>query len=268
MTTTKKITVADVRESFNPNIKGDLTIVYFGRPMANLITPFFHNRGWTANEMTVARAGIATVGLALLAFPSPVLWQISAGIFFLCFVLDCVDGNLARIQNDASYYGKFLDGLVDAYYPYLSSLFLGIGCWLYTDEPLILILGGLITTVSVSSQMTRFRLSFFREWMTSQTGELTQDELKKAARSRWFQNRMADIHVNVFFLAALALFLPLPMYALGGYFIFAFISQFVADLLWLAGCLAEAGALLRRGRVSKHARVQTSSGDTITGVAK
>ena len=253
MTQTQKITVAEVKASINPDIKVHPSVTWFGRPIGDLITPFFHNTGWNANKLTIARTYLAFVGVAMLAVPVPILWQISAVIYFFCFILDCVDGNLARIQNDATYLGKFLDGLADAVYAFSATFFLGIGTWLYYDEPRLLIVGAGISIISLGNHMLRNRLSFFREWMVSLTGELTEQELANAQEARKFQDVLAIVAVNGYFLAIFALLLPH-----WGATIFlgvCLVTQTLPDLIWISTSMAEAGALLRRGRISKHARI-------------
>lgn len=253
MSTKQKITVAEVRASINPDIKVHPSVTWFGRPLADLATPFFHNTGWTANKLTIARGYFAIVGVALLAFPMPVFWQISAVIYYLCFILDCVDGNLARVQNDVSYLGKFLDGLADGVYAFTATFFLGIGTWLYYDEPRLLILGAVISIVSLGNQMVRNRLSFFREWMVGLTGELTEEELANAQKARNLQSVLALVGVNGYFLAILSLMLP--DWGAAIFFGLCILTQFLPESLWLASSMVEAGALLKRGRTSKHARV-------------
>jgi phosphatidylglycerophosphate synthase len=253
MTATDKVTVADVRASFNSEIKAHPSIAYFGRPLANLITPYFHNRGWTANQMTIARTYIAFAGVALLLFPVPLLWPIAAAIFFLTVILDCVDGNLARLQNDASYLGKFLDGVADGVYPQATPFFLGIGTWLYYDDPRLIILGALITIIGISNQMIRNRLSFFREWMTGLSGELTAEELANAQRPRDFQASLALIVVNGYFVAIFGLLIP--YWGAWIFFGLGVVTQLLPEFLWLVATLYEAAALLKRGRISRHARV-------------
>jgi phosphatidylglycerophosphate synthase len=254
----ERITIAEVRASINPKMEVHPSVSIFGRPLANLITPGFHNRGWTANNMTVARSWMAIGGMLLLAFPDPHLWQLSVGIYYLNFVLDCVDGNLARVQNDASYYGKFLDGVSDFIYPSLSAFVLGIGCWLYFDQPLAIILGACITIASVSNQMVRNRLSFFREWMVGLTGKLTEEELAKAVRVRKFQQKMAFLLVNGYFIAILLLLVPNPLWAVIGFFSISIVTQLVPETMWFFSNLLEGAAILKRRRRSKSSSIQTS----------
>ncbi len=257
MMATEKITVTDVRNSIDPNIEVHPFVSKFARPSANLVTPFFHNRGWTANRMTNTRTWIAIVGVALLISPIPLLWQISVAIYYVGTVLDCVDGNLARVQDKATYYGKFADGVADIIYPSLSAFFLGIGSWLYFDEPALIILGAAIAIADICNQMVRNRLSFFREWMVNLSGELTAEEQDKAAMPRAIQAKLVLFVVNGYFLAILALLFPDAKWAVIGFYTISTLSQLIPNLLWIVSTMMESGAILNRGRKSKSARVQT-----------
>lgn len=207
--------------------------------------------------MTNTRTWIAIVGVALLISPIPLLWQISVAIYYVGTVLDCVDGNLARVQDKATYYGKFADGVADIIYPSLSAFFLGIGSWLYFDEPALIILGAAIAIADICNQMVRNRLSFFREWMVNLSGELTAEEQDKAAMPRAIQAKLVLFVVNGYFLAILALLFPDAKWAVIGFYTISTLSQLIPNLLWIVSTMMESGAILNRGRKSKSARVQT-----------
>lgn len=60
------------------------------------------------NAVTAFRAVLALLAVAATAFT---LW--GAALFAACAVLDHVDGSLCRMQDRATYFGKFIDGLAD-----------------------------------------------------------------------------------------------------------------------------------------------------------
>jgi phosphatidylglycerophosphate synthase len=250
-----RITLPEVRESLNPDIVSDVSVRWFGRPLGNLITPFFHNTGWTANGVTIARIPVALVGVSFLAVPEPNMWPWSAFIYYVCFILDCVDGNLARIQEDVTYLGKFLDGVSDFVYGLLAPFALGVGIWLYFNEPTAIILGAVISLTSATNHMLRNRLSFFREWMESLTGPLTDTDLARAEAPRRLQQKAAFLIVNGYFFCFVLLLYPVwGGVAVLGLLIFL---QLIPDIIWIGTTFAEASAFLRRSRQSRHARIQS-----------
>ncbi|MBT7667018.1 MAG: hypothetical protein HN608_19035, partial [Rhodospirillaceae bacterium] len=69
------ITLADVEASFNNKVLNMGIVRWFGRPIGNRLTPFFFNRGWTANQLTTSRLGLAALAMVLLiTLPPSFLW--------------------------------------------------------------------------------------------------------------------------------------------------------------------------------------------------
>jgi hypothetical protein len=111
-----RISRREVEASFNNQVRNMAIVRHIGRPIGNALTPFFYNRGWTANQMTTLRLGLAVLAVALLAMAPPSLGWLVAVLYYLCFIGDCLDGNLARLGDGASYWGKFYDGVADRFY--------------------------------------------------------------------------------------------------------------------------------------------------------
>ena len=212
--------------------------------------------------MTVARIPLAFAGVSLLAIPDPQIWVFSAIIYYICYVLDCVDGNLARIQNAASYLGKFLDGISDAVYGFFAAFSLGIGLWLHMGEIAPLILGALTTIVSLLNHYLRSRLSFFREWMVGLSGPLVEAELEAARGPRFIQEKCVGVVVNSYFFVFLVLLVP----DWGGVILMGLLilTRLIPDAIWIGTTFAESNALLRRPRISRHARIKSNDGEAVS----
>lgn len=250
-TTLTRVSVKQVRDSLNQTVRDQATVKYFGRPMANLLTPFFFNRGWSANGVTYLCVGLSTCALLLLLWPNPITYAAAAALFYLVFVLDCVDGNLARLSGTVTYYGKFIDGLSDAVFVFLAPLFVGIGVFTAGGPPAWLMVGSLIAATTLATQMIRSRYSFFREWATSQSGPLSVDETRRLATPLRIERAAAFVFVNGNFIAPLLL--PFPWIGSDGYLIS--LASFVplANVIWTTAVLWQASVLLRRPRRSIHA---------------
>ncbi len=257
----ERITLADVKASINPNVPTHFTVKYFGRPIADFITPAACAMGLRANNVTFWRTIIAFVGLFMLAWPGPDwLIIVAASIFYLCFILDCLDGNLARLFDQASYWGKFMDGLADFVFVQGAPFFVGIGLWLRTDDARAIIAGAAITLATVVSQMIRARLSFMREWMEKISGPLTDTEIAAAVTSRKVQAMAGELYVGGTFFAPLIL-LGSDARFLWAYLIFLLIFQFAVEIAWIGASMREARLILHRHRVSKHAPPANESTD-------
>ena len=99
----------------------DLIIKLFIEPFAVLITLILQNTKISANHITIFNLIISIFFLALAFLINFIFFII--GIFFF-FVLDFVDGKIARIKNQSSFVGKRLDFLTDRIIFILYSVFI------------------------------------------------------------------------------------------------------------------------------------------------
>jgi len=125
------------------------------------ITWLAQRHGFTPNGATAVRAAVAACGLALTAAPWVTVHQIGVSIYFLALVLDNVDGNLSRMQDDASHLGKYLDGLVDSVSEALLPFAIGLHIWLATGtgNALWLGAGAAFLLISLQSAYLRFAIA-------------------------------------------------------------------------------------------------------------
>ena len=105
------------------------------RELSFLITPLFLRWGLSANGTTLlsGMVGMAAVVSICVSFTRD-MYGIGLCLYFAYYMLDYVDGNLARCRDEATYFGKFFDGLVNGFVESLFPLALGIYCWAQTEE--------------------------------------------------------------------------------------------------------------------------------------
>lgn len=249
----QRMTVKVVKDSFDASRgRESLCMEWFGRPLSNCCTPLFYNLGCSANAVTLLRFVIAVGAVTVLGSGAHEILAWAVVGYYVVFVLDCVDGNLARVSNSASYWGKYADGLVDNIYYLLAPVATGVGLWMTQSSDTALIMGIVITLVSFVTELVRSRFSFFREWMIAETGPLSAEENAACHGPRRIEGAIAAVLVNGLFLAPLLLLFPDGMrfylWALAG-------IQMPAAVLWMAAIVLQACAILRRGRLSSHARI-------------
>jgi len=255
--TRRRVTLAEVKASINSNVPAHFTVRWFGRPLGDLMTPAFSAAGFNANQVTTLRALIAFGGLGLFLVPGFVWGPVCAAmVFYFCFILDCVDGNIARLQNDASYWGKFMDGIADFIFVQGAPLAAGVWAWQYDGSAEYLLLGALVTVTTLASQMLRARLSFMREWMVSLSGPIDPAVEEKVRTARKVQAFIGETYVNGTFFAPLIL-IATPLFGVQPYLIALALVQFLPELIWIGATLSEASHLLARHRRSKHAQPLT-----------
>jgi phosphatidylglycerophosphate synthase len=246
----RRITMADVRASWDPKVPDAFIMAWFQRPAADCVTAPFYNAGWTANGVTVLRTVLLVAAVIGLGFGSAAINLLVVVLLYVNFILDVVDGNLARLDNQASYWGKFADGLADYIYTLFVPLFAGIGAYVATGSAAAVIAGAALSVISALTHITRSRLSFFRDWMIHETGALTAAD--EARRSPFIKCERLLAHVSVTLPVVAPILLLLP----GGqvWFLVALVGiQGPSDFIWFFVILGQANAMLRRGRTSVRA---------------
>src|SRR5690242_11629052 len=87
---------------------------YACRPLAAVFVYLFYSTPITPNQVTFLSMLVALVGDATLLFcPGRVGLGMAALLLYLSFVLDCADGQLARVKGMSSSVGSYLDFLMD-----------------------------------------------------------------------------------------------------------------------------------------------------------
>jgi len=88
---------------------------YLNRPLARRVAALAHTAAITPNTVTVASAAFSAAGLLVLCLARPAWWVglTVAVLLALGFVLDSVDGQLARLGAGGTAAGEWLDHNVD-----------------------------------------------------------------------------------------------------------------------------------------------------------
>ncbi len=135
-------TVGDVRRSYAGDKARDerygewvAALVY--RPVSFILTPFFLRLGMSASAVTVLSLLLA-LALPLIALLSGHV-EVGIAAFAVC-VLDCVDGNIARVTNTSTQLGQYLDFITDIVFRV--TLYAAIGILAERDPPGVVFLHG------------------------------------------------------------------------------------------------------------------------------
>lgn len=111
------------------NSRSSLWVQLWVRRASFPLTYLFINTGWTANMVSVL-SWIVIFGAAVLLCINN-FWCMLAGVILTNFwlVLDCVDGNIARVKKQKSYMGDFFDA-VAGYGPFsFTTIALGVAAF-------------------------------------------------------------------------------------------------------------------------------------------
>ncbi len=196
MTTTASST--NRTATFKPREVDELIDFYVHRRVASLVVRVLAPTRVTADQVTVSSGATAVVaGVLIGTAPTgrPGQAVIGAVIMFLSMVLDCADGQLARLRGSSSFAGRALDGYVDVVS--VVSLFVGQLVWLLANDASVGLTMALALAAGVSFKWHVHKYDHLKNVYllnTTVPGEDTfpsiedieRERLEHAAAGRWF----------------------------------------------------------------------------------
>jgi hypothetical protein len=115
---------------------------WIARPPAAILVYALRGTPITPNQLTFLSAVVAAVACAMFALLPGHGWLIATAVVFeLSFVLDCADGQLARVRRTASPLGHLLDFLMDELKAMLLYGCVAVRLWRDTGDDWLLLIG-------------------------------------------------------------------------------------------------------------------------------
>ncbi len=125
--------------------------LYVCRPVAAVVVVAIQNSRITPNQVTLSAVVVAVISAAMIVL-LPGYWGLIAAIvvFELSYVLDCVDGMLARLRGIQSMQGHLLDFLMDEIKAFIILGAVAVRLWRDRHDDRFLLLGivGLVALAS------------------------------------------------------------------------------------------------------------------------
>lgn len=151
----------------------------FSRPVSFLFTFIFINLGISANVVSVISILDAILACVLIIMGGNFLYA-GVGLFVFWHVLDCVDGNIARVKKESSYGGAFLDAVSGYVAP--AFIFLAVGSAAYLTTPvipveyrhLLIILGGFCSVTDILTRIIyqKYLVTEYRLGLIGHSGDI------------------------------------------------------------------------------------------------
>lgn len=103
----------------------EIVDLIFFRPIAFVFVKIVYPTNLTPNQITILSMIFGILAGVSISFGTIEHLAIGGGLFAVSCILDCADGQLARLKKNGTQVGRLLDGIVD----YIStiSIFLGMG---------------------------------------------------------------------------------------------------------------------------------------------
>jgi phosphatidylglycerophosphate synthase len=176
--------------------------IYFYRPLGYLIARVFQALRLTPNVATTLSIAIGILGGHLFYYRDFRLNVIGVALFILADVLDSTDGQLARMMNIRSLYGRILDGLGGNII--FTNAYLHVGFRLTAEgvNPLVwlLVVGAGVCHSVQSGLADYYRNAYLRYVVNPAKGELDGVEWVRAqyAGLRWGRDFFKKIAMRLY----------------------------------------------------------------------
>ncbi|PTM56658.1 CDP-alcohol phosphatidyltransferase family protein [Desmospora activa] len=158
-------TLNDVREQTYKRRDAWWTVWLVDPVAARLVVPLANHTRITPNQISVLAFlfGLFAAGFFLQGDPMSLAW--GALFFHLSFVLDCMDGKIARLKGTGSVFGMWLDYMLDRFRVVICSVALMSGQWLATEQTSYLFLALFIIFLDSLRYMDALQLYKLRREM-------------------------------------------------------------------------------------------------------
>ncbi|OOC52666.1 MULTISPECIES: CDP-alcohol phosphatidyltransferase family protein [Nocardiopsis] len=176
-----RFTFAQVKEE-TYKAKDAWWTVFLVDPLAGRLVVWTANRtGVTPNQLTL---GAGILGLfSALCFVAPALvagggWPwllLGALLFHLSFVLDCMDGKIARLKGTGSVFGTWVDFVFDRIRFFGCVMALLIGQWAVTGNAAYLVVAPVVVFFDLLRYLNGSQVAKTRRGMQQTLAELTGD---------------------------------------------------------------------------------------------
>jgi phosphatidylglycerophosphate synthase len=91
----------------------ELFDLIFYRPLAFIFVKLIYPTNLTPNQITTLALIIGMIGGVVIAFNTETYLIIASLLLIIYDVLDCSDGQLARLKKNGTSVGRILDGVAD-----------------------------------------------------------------------------------------------------------------------------------------------------------
>jgi phosphatidylglycerophosphate synthase len=127
---------------------------FVARPLAAMLLVPLERTNITPNQVTLATLVVFALAATIIALvPGWAALLVGVGVLELAYVLDCVDGQLARLRGTSTPIGAHLDFLMDELKAFLLVAAVGLRLW-RSDGRSSWLLEGLAALVAVASAIS------------------------------------------------------------------------------------------------------------------
>ena len=167
------------------SLKSTTLILFFFSKVSYLISPFFIIFKIEPNKITYLNLILSAILICFIfnGTNSLVAWAIL--IYFFCIIIDFCDGSVARYSRSTSFYGRFIDGLVDIFQKTFLILSLSFYGFKFFNDLNLLILGCVASLLSSFDTFILDRYSALIRWFNLKYNKNSPPYIWKKVLVRW-----------------------------------------------------------------------------------
>ena len=199
------------------NSKSSLWVKLVVRKLSFLFTYLFINAGCSAWGASVISVLVALAGSFCFAVDHTVFRIIGVCFIELWLVLDCVDGNIARVKKTSSEMGEFIDALSGYYVSGFVYFFVGIAAYhtthIFADHAFVLVVLGGVSTIAgllarIIHQKYTYSIMVINQANPMHHNEMPEESVQNKKSIQYIRSRM-DKEIGIS-----GLFMPLLIVSL------------------------------------------------------
>lgn len=181
------------------NSKSSLWVKLIVRKLSFVFTYLFINVGCSAWGASIISVLVATVGSFCFAIDNSLSRVIGVILIELWLVLDCVDGNIARVKKTSSEMGEFIDALSGYYVTGFVYFFVGIAA-AYTTKLfseyafLMIVLGGVSTIAGLLARIIHQKYTYsimvINQMNSQKHNDTPEKEVENKKSVQYIRSRM------------------------------------------------------------------------------
>jgi len=145
---------------------------YLGRYFSAIVTPLFIFAKIKPNTVSIARYIICMLSFLILLWNNDILTFkiLFFSLLMNYFLLDFVDGDIARVEQKSTFFGRILDSWIDMHLQANIYLFSGYITYYLSSDKFYLYLGVFVFFMVFLSNLNIDRYASFRRWIIDDHG--------------------------------------------------------------------------------------------------
>ncbi|HPR17208.1 MAG TPA: CDP-alcohol phosphatidyltransferase family protein [Candidatus Cloacimonadota bacterium] len=205
----KKV-LKEYKKSLKHMVFDETLTLYILRPIAFIFVKLFYPTKITPNQVSLMSILVGVIAGFFFAQGTHTSFIIAGCLYFLCLVLDCVDGMIARLKKNGTPVGRIIDGFADYVVGVAVYAGMGIGFskglvtinfWPYS--PWILLVIGAVSHIFHAMIVDYYRVEFMSHGLGKVTSvweeqRIFTEEMKKIKhmRGRWLDKILIAVYLG------------------------------------------------------------------------